>query len=205
MVALPGRNKHSEALANSALSVLRQHEGPRLDQRQFATDFAVAIQPALRKTFTAAAAQTNRHTGEHAGEEQLTSDAARWSEQFSQRLAEEIAAATQQRLDEATAKAGEDPDAAQAIQAAAFSPERALAIGVTETTRAAVAGRERIAALVLLLTGRRLEAYWSTSGNLNVCQECCAPLEGEPRAVWAEVAPGGPPYHPHCECDLEYR
>lgn len=86
--------------------------------------------------------------------------------------------------------------------ATAFSDSRAEGLAITHTTASRSAGQLTIATLL----GDDVERDWEwiTEGDGNVCP-ICRPLNGKLSSVWRLVAPGGPPAHPRCRCDLILR
>lgn len=95
-----------------------------------------------------------------------------------------------------------DPDFRRDRLATLFSPERAEGLAITHTTSSRSAGQTTIA--YLLGDGVEKDWEWQTSEDGRVCP-ICRPLNGKLSAVWRLVAPGGPPAHPRCRCDLILR
>lgn len=86
--------------------------------------------------------------------------------------------------------------------AVAFSDSRAEGLAITHTTASRSIGQLTIATLL----GDDVERDWEwlTEGDGRVCP-ICRPLNGNLSSVWRLVAPGGPPAHPRCRCDLILR
>lgn len=84
-----------------------------------------------------------------------------------------------------------------------FSPERAKAIAVTETTIAHTAGE--VAGINSAKQQHpTIMAYWQTSEDEKVCP-ICDPLNDKPEYLWAHRLPMGPPAHVNCRCFLDWR
>lgn len=83
---------------------------------------------------------------------------------------------------------------------AAFSPSRAHAIAVTETTRGFSAMGEFIVKALRL--DHRFDTWW-TSEDEKVCATCGS-LHNAPRRVWSKAYPDGTPAHPVCRCRIRY-
>lgn len=83
-----------------------------------------------------------------------------------------------------------------------FSPERAVAVSVTELTNAvsnveiAVAKRAEELGVVQLAT-------WVTAKDDRVCP-ICGPLDGLGEKAWRHDFPSGPPAHINCRCFLRW-
>lgn len=84
----------------------------------------------------------------------------------------------------------------------AYGRARAENIGVTEITRARVAG-EQAAVAELRKQGVAVKTIWRTEQDEAVCA-ICFPLDGEDEFRYAIDFPDGPPAHPRCRCTLEY-
>lgn len=78
--------------------------------------------------------------------------------------------------------------------------DRATGLAVSETTSAASAGGESIAAE---LGTASEEDTWFTARDQRVCP-ICAPLHSTRRSNWTRFFPSGPPAHPWCRCWIEY-
>ena len=86
----------------------------------------------------------------------------------------------------------------------AFNKNRAVLIAITLITVAASAAFNEYADGLRAL-GVQIEVIWRTAEDEMVCEHICAPLNGQPREVWAAQFPQGPPAHPRCRCGLEIR
>lgn len=86
----------------------------------------------------------------------------------------------------------------------AFGKQRAMAIAVTETTRAnaqAMRGlQEHYAQSYQVLMTR----VWQTNRDELVCP-ICGPLHNKPEKYWVDKFPDGPPAHPYCRCSVVLR
>jgi len=86
----------------------------------------------------------------------------------------------------------------------AFGRQRAMAIAVTETTRAnaqAMRGlQEHYAASYQVLMTR----VWQTNRDELVCP-VCGPLHNKPEKYWSDRFPDGAPAHPYCRCGIVLR
>jgi len=81
----------------------------------------------------------------------------------------------------------------------AFGPVRSELIGITEVTRASVAGERTLAERIMAENPFiRMVGYWITERDGRVC-EICAPNDGH---LVDEV--GYPPAHPRCRCTIRY-
>ena len=133
------------------------------------------------------------------GDVDLAGKANEWAERYSQELATLIVANTQAKLQEQQA-AGEEIDISNQ-----FDEARADKIAITETTRSITAGEFGVVGMAVslgLMSGD--EAIWVTAEDEMVCEEC-EPLNDQPMEVWSVVCPAGPPAHPNCRCELDYR
>lgn len=91
---------------------------------------------------------------------------------------------------------------------------RASTIATTEVTQAQSAGNIRAVQEFQQQSGIALEGVWITElaafgrstkpGDGGVCP-ICFPLHAQPRAVWGDRFPLGPPAHPNCRCHLEFQ
>lgn len=86
-----------------------------------------------------------------------------------------------------------------------YTAERAVTIGITETTAAGSEGHRQAEAATRTPPpgGRTLtvDLVWNTARDAKVCP-ICQPLDGTKRDRWAQVYPDGPPGHPRCRCSL---
>jgi hypothetical protein len=166
------------------------------DWPQFARDLEAAIKPELEQTFLEAAFQLAAEKKTEIDEAKIRRRAATWAASYALLIAHQITNNTE-------AGAG-DPPQEEAVQNW-LSEARARAIGVTETTRATVAGAAAAVALLILLgVFDKPVPYWNTAEDERVCG-VCAPLDGQPESVWRRVVPAGPAAHPHCRCWLSWR
>lgn len=81
-----------------------------------------------------------------------------------------------------------------------FGEDRAVVIASDAVTSAQTAGGEWA---VDQFGGLSRDDVWLTAADERVCP-VCVPLDGEPRRVWAETFPDGPPAHPLCRCAVLY-
>lgn len=83
-----------------------------------------------------------------------------------------------------------------------FGPKRIETVAIDETTTAQHAGGE---SGVSETVGLSEEDIWKCDWRHdNVC-EVCSPLDDQPRSVWQEAFPQGPPTpHPRCRCYIQY-
>ena len=82
--------------------------------------------------------------------------------------------------------------------------DRAIGIGITETTSGITAGETSGAEMYRRETGRLLLPYWLTENDERVCK-ICGPLDNQPSTFWRHRFAWGPPAHPRCRCRLEWR
>ena len=119
-------------------------------------------------------------------------EADRWVAAYAVVLGQEIAASTRDLMANA-----DDIDAV-------FGRKRAEMIAATEVTRA-ISAVEAWLILFWASEGFRVkEQVWHTEQDGLVCP-VCRPLDGKPKAVWADFVSAGPPAHPNCRCWLDYQ
>jgi hypothetical protein len=90
---------------------------------------------------------------------------------------------------------------------AVFSAGRAAQVAITETTRAITQGEAGAARLIASRLGSRMVRRWRTERDADVCP-ICKPLDGKEEFGadgFAATIPEGPPAHPSCRCEVEYR
>jgi len=186
----PDRTKHEQALTAAVHGVFSWHRAswPNISWTDLQDDLAEALQPGLARVY----AESRERAGERfdlpdAGIDQK---AKAWAGRYGSALATAIVANTRSK--------GADADADVWL-----GGERAQRIGVTEVTRAITAGEVGIIALLLMLRPDYEGPWWETESR-NPCPVCQS-LDGEPRRVWAERFPEGPPGpHPGCFCALRW-
>ena len=81
-----------------------------------------------------------------------------------------------------------------------FGKNRSDKLAITETTAAQTEGGEAGIGQTL---GKQETDTWFTRRDGDVCERC-EPLHGQPRSVWSEQFPSGPPAHPRCRCWIRY-
>jgi hypothetical protein len=91
----------------------------------------------------------------------------------------------------------------EALLRPTFSARRAEMIAVTEATRGAALAVEATQDY-LAEYGLTFVRIWQTSNDDLTCP-VCAPLNGQPEAVWRDRFPDGPPAHPFCRCGTTLR
>jgi hypothetical protein len=128
-----------------------------------------------------------------------------WATRRSLETARGYVSTTRERL---TGLAGDDlRERAKRV----FSPERARGIGQTEAVAAQTAGGEawvtdaRSKGLIVkaVIRHSRFRPAGHSNASKKPCR-ICSPLEGLVDEAWRVIAPGGPPFHPHCDCWVEY-
>lgn len=126
-----------------------------------------------------------------------------WAGDYSERVGGGIVDTNREVVNRLAARmtAGQ-PVTADAIKRLS-SIDRAVTIGITETTSGITAGEIGGAEMYRRETGRLLLPYWLTERDERVCP-VCGPLDNEPSTVWRHRF-NGPPAHPRCRCRLEWR
>jgi hypothetical protein len=124
-------------------------------------------------------------------------DAEEWASEHAAEVAEGYTQHSQEELAEFAEEWGERPSITAVREGVneIFSVDRAEMIGVTETGRAITAGSEAA-------FGADDEDIWMVQPD---CCDVCDDLDGEPRSVWSLKFPLGPPAHPNCRCEVQYK
>lgn len=86
----------------------------------------------------------------------------------------------------------------------AFGKQRALAIAVTETTRASSQSMRALQTHYLQRYDVEMVRYWFTNKDELVCP-ICGPLHNKPEMYWKDKFPEGSPAHPYCRCTIALR
>ena len=84
-----------------------------------------------------------------------------------------------------------------------FSPQKAVNIGVTETTKAATTGETDTVKRYEQQTGQRVTKTWITEADGRVCP-ICRPLHGRSLSDVPAQYRDGPPAHGNCRCYLNF-
>lgn len=82
-----------------------------------------------------------------------------------------------------------------------LGPDRAQRLAEDLVTQGQTAGGEDAMRTLGAITD--LDTWYTVSDG-RVCS-VCAPLHGEPRTVWQDEMPAGPPAHPSCRCWIDYQ
>ena len=207
MADLPTRSEHEEKLA-AALAVAwdrwnsRAARGGRLSwdelRDRIATDPAILGE--MADTFLDAAKHQHEEAGILFDEAQLAAAALQWSRLYVPTLAGEIAGTSRASVELAMVSGDNMAD----ILSRVHSPDRAITIAITETTRAITEAGWAVAGMLVLVDGQPArEPVWRTERDGRVCPTC-APLDGTRRDVWGNQFPAGPGAHPRCRCRLEW-
>lgn len=83
----------------------------------------------------------------------------------------------------------------------AFGKDRALAIAVTETTRANAMAMRGLQEHYLSAYQVQMLRYWQTNRDELVCP-ICGPLHNKSEEYWGDRFPNGSPAHPYCRCGI---
>ena len=184
---------------------------------------AESSRPLLAMIFLTAGAALGailqKATGQQVSPEELGQEALRYGQQRSLQLASVMADATRDKLTAAAT------DARQALQVQpeaiarkefrervgkVFSPERAAAVGVTDTGFAARGGGNAVIGRFQAENpGRTILKIWRHRERIVFGQHpcpLCAPLVGTSENEWAGINPAaeqGPPLHVLCDCNWE--
>lgn len=181
-------------------------------QEKLKRDIEHKVADHLSVTFLIAALALADQTG--TAPANLESRAAVWAGRRAESLASDMVENTARRVREAI-----DSGSADNLQYV-FSPERARAVALTETTEAVKSGEfgfrdaaergevEDIAGETDIKTV--LVPHWvHTERNVPGRHPCpqCEPLVGKPEWEWEQINPAaanGPPLHPNCDCSLSW-
>lgn len=85
-----------------------------------------------------------------------------------------------------------------------FDRSRAESAAVTAVTRAISKGEREAQKDFKRQTGALVHALWITEVDAKVCP-ICRPLHRKPEPTWKHLFPDGPPAHPNCRCELQWR
>lgn len=132
----------------------------------------------------------------------LRASARGWANQAAMNLVSQMNETSQRHLRDAVDKFLSEPMTNRELRdelARVFSPRRAELAAVTEVTRAASEGWERVAA-DLRARGVRLVAIWQTLVDERVCPICGPRHEKKQGDGWMFL----PPAHPKCRCFVNY-
>lgn len=140
--------------------------------------------------------------------------AAAWAVLHAQQVASGIVTNSQEMSRQAIARAAQSGEELATALEGTFARSRAEAIGITETTTAKSAAeqalmseRNRRLAVEVLVSGEEPKVevpFWITERDARVCP-ICAPLHGKPEWDWPLEQRDGPPAHPRCRCDKQYK
>lgn len=204
MPDLPIRLSRERELSAAVLLVLQAEQerllrNPRgADWVAFQRRLAAAIVTDLAATHYAATVQLSQQAGLSFNAPRSEAESQQWAMRYADALATAIVGNTRAQVQEL-----QDRDALAAALLLLMGEDRALGIGITETTRAITAGESGVVYRYERETGQQVGTLWKTEGDGKVC-EICGPLEGQPVDVYRIVSPSGPPAHPRCRCWLEY-
>jgi hypothetical protein len=194
------RYELENSLTAALITLFREHEGKQFDPVRFRLNLERVIAPHLANTYRESWDEL-RNQGKIVLPDSaiIGMSSNRWVLEHAKVLAELIAARTQRELNRQQVS-GKPVDLSSQ-----FSPARAEDISVTETTRAITAGQYGLATAVVglgMMPAEVMSPFWEILDN-DAC-DLCKELDGKPKEVWAAVAPGGPPLHPHCRCSLRF-
>lgn len=214
------RTKHEDEVAILIYFYLDEAEatlraGESVNWLNWSANLGRELTPVLAAVYLEAAEQL---VGEHDGTLREPEQRAReWAARRANWLAGAMATTTQQavaaKFDQAVRQAASSnspisdsnalQQAVEELKDAAFSRQRAVAAGATETTEAITKG-EVFAAVELARIGLPLVPFWRTEEDDRVCP-ICAPLDGTTKDAWPFAVGAGPPAHVSCRCVLEWR
>lgn len=220
MPVIPNRSAEDRALTAALLLLFDQyrHEAQALLASRAAipagfyerlrTAVESAVLEHMERVSTEAAIRLAATLGVPAMEAALANAKAA-AQQLATEHADKFIERTQRWVAEILAKASRSETAAVAAVAAVtgmatvFSPSRASAIGVTQTTEAASAGEMNAARQMERDYGVQVIAYWVVDETSNICP-ICSKCHGQPQEFWERYFPNGPPGHPNCACSLRF-
>lgn len=211
MTQLTNRDQYEADIAEAAEQVLDEYftrlqkdlgkEPPRsgLDDVfwvAFATALTGALQPKLEAAYTGMLLDIAMETGIEL--ESATASAAQWASQYTFDLVKGMTANRRALLQGAISDfydRGLSLGDLYARLAPEFGMQRAVSIGVTETTRAA-SEAQKLFGDYLRGRGIPMVEVWETSQDERTCP-VCSPLQGKKQGDgWTDY----PPAHPSCRC-----
>lgn len=196
MPDLATRTDHEEEVALLILLYLQELEdairvGDYPDFNAWTVQLQAALTPLLAATYLESAEQLASEQGGYLVD---ADDRARqWASQHAAWIAAVMASTTRDNWQAADSLDDLVWD---------FSPERAEAVAITETTEAISQG-EHYGAAELAALAIMLIPVWVTEEDDRVCP-ICAPLNRERQNVWQGLFPTGPPGHPNCRCHMQW-
>ena len=233
MPQLPNRSQHEKEVEGAVWYVMQQQQRAiaadpmTLPWDEWEGQTVDRLKGPLADTYEAAYTQLATEKKQDFDTDKVKGLAVIWALLYAGELGREITAATRDRVTAAIQAAdaggvvGQNGTTSASYRkrlkaelAKAFPPGRASTLGVTEVTRTITQGKKAAAeawtaAAIIDHTRPKTLAvpHWevhpekSESGTCDVCQ----PLEAMPEWAWPSFARGGPPIHPRCKCELDWR
>jgi len=128
--------------------------------------------------------------------------ASQWAHDFAWQEATRLEGTTKKVVDTVSARVAAETlamDEIEELLAPAFNANRAALIAITLITVAFSQAFDTNVSFLETL-GLRLEEFWVTADDEMVCELICRPLHEQPKVVWSQEFPDGPPAHGRCRC-----
>ncbi len=188
--------------ADDSITAIEKKEEP--DYSKLAAALLAALMPQLSEIASEAAMNIAAETGIEMDPASVSAMASNWAQSYGYDLVAGLTdttrASLQKTLSQYIANPSMDMEQLKRLLEPTFGKIRADMIASTETTRAFSAAMDLYRGMLeKSYPGLKISEEWLTHRDERVCPICGA-LDGQPRAVWEQQFPGGPPAHPRCRC-----
>jgi len=233
MPQLPNRSKHEKEVEAAVWLVMQRQERAiaadptKLPWDQWEGQTVDRLKQPLADTYTAAYRQLAKEKKQKYDKDKVAGLGIAWALLYGTELGRAITTGTRDRVTAAIQAAdkggivGTDGASLAAYRsrlkaelAKAFPKGRASTLGTSEVTRAITQGKKAAAEVwtkkqVIDATRPKTVAvaYWEVHPEKSQTGPCevCELLGGLPEWEWPGYAIGGPPIHPRCVCELDWR
>jgi len=169
--------------------------------QEFENQIVTALEEPLAKTYRDSATDlADRYKAAEPGA--YGEGAEQWAGQRAREIAASMRAGTEKRVEAARERS--TPETFKDELSGIFNRSRAESVAVTEITVSITAGERDAAKRLEDEENLLMVAVWRTEQDSSVCP-VCRPMHGKPESEWPEALRDGPPAHPNCRCQIEWR